>query len=308
MRVLLSGATGFVGGAIAEQLLRSGHTIVAPVRNRATRQPLSGVEYVEGDFSIHHRASDFHDCLEGVNAVINAVGIIRETRHAKFQALHADAPIALFQAALDVGVSRLVQVSALGVRADSPFAYQSSKAQTDRFLMETARERCCILRPSLIFGASGEATKMFGRLASLPIIPLVGTGEYCFRPVQVEDIARLCAAAIVREPMPTGIFEIGGAESLSLRELLLALRAHRSGVTNPESPKWTEGPTFRVPLSVMKILAKLGQLTSLGPMDSDMLGMLIESENFEPTDLESGFGLTPVGLRAFLQRPSNYAK
>jgi uncharacterized protein YbjT (DUF2867 family) len=308
MKVLLTGATGFVGGVIARQLLHAGHTLVAPVRNRAARRPLSGVEFVDGDFSVHHKASDFSSQMVGVDAVINAVGIIRETRNATFQALHADAPIALFQAALDAKVRRLVQVSALGVRADSRYSYQSSKAQADSFLVEAAREQSCILRPSLIFGESGEATKMFRNLASLPVIPLVGTGEYCFRPVQVEDIARLCLAAIERPAMPTGIFEIGGAEALTLRELLLALRAHQRGVVDPSDSLWTEGPTLPVPLFAMKMLAKVGDLVSIGPMDSDMLGMLSESENFQPADAMAHFGVSPVGLREHLRSLSSFEK
>lgn len=300
MKVLLTGATGFVGRAILRRLLSEGHNVIATSRDAAKVEPQKGLLVREIDFAHAVEPEIWADFVEGVDAVVNAVGIIRETRRLRFSELHSRAPISLFVAAQRASVRRLVQISAHGVRKESRFEYQTSKAEADAFLLEECTDRACILRPSLIFGDEGEATRMFRQLAALPVIPLVGTGEYRFRPVHVEDVARLVAIALTREPMPTGIFEVGGDEVLSLRQLLLALRAADRGVSNLDDPAWDEGPTVKVPLAMMKLLARTGDFANVGPMDSDMLGMLIESEDFEVAALLENFGFSPAGLRAVL--------
>jgi uncharacterized protein YbjT (DUF2867 family) len=300
MRVLLTGASGFVGGEILLRLLSEGHRVVAISRDRSRLPTTEGLEIREFEFANALQVEDWTSLLEGVHAVVNSVGIIRETRRSRFEDLHARAPLALFRAAKRAGVRRIVQISAHGVKRGSRFEYQTSKAQADDFLLEECADRACILRPSLIFGEAGDATRMFRKLAALPVIPLVGTGEYRFRPIQVEDVACLAEIALTRDPMPTGAFDVGGDEVMSLRQLLLALRASNDGVRDLNDAAWEDGPTVKVPLAMMRVLARTGDFAKVGPMDSDMLGMLIESADFEVEGLEDSFGFRPRGLRSAL--------
>ncbi len=300
MRVLLTGATGFVGGAILSQLLADGHEVIAAVRRAKDRKPRAGVQFVDADFTRDLIASAWSSRVAGTQAVVNAVGIIRETAELKFQALHADAPLALFQAAREAGVERVVQISAYGVSDQSEFEYFTSKAQADRYLLDALAERALILRPSLVYGEKGEATRLFQRLAQLPVIPLPAGGAFRFRPILVEDLASLVGQALSRQALPSGVFALGGDDDLSLREILVAIRAWSQGAPQ-DSDQWLTAPTVSVPLALMKPAAWAGDLTGLGPLDSDMLGMLTRNEAPDIAALVKTFGGAPRGLVSFLK-------
>jgi hypothetical protein len=96
------------------------------------------------------------------------------------------------------------------------------------------------------------------------------------------------------------VYDVGGDDVMSLRQLLLALRASSEGVRDLSHPAWEDGPTVKVPLAMMKLLARTSDFAKLGPMDSDMLGMLVESADFEIGGLLDGFGFRPLGLRSAL--------
>jgi nucleoside-diphosphate-sugar epimerase len=195
----------------------------------------------------------------------------------------------------------VVQISAFGVRSDSPFPYFTSKFQADEFLQDELSDRCLILRPSLVYGARGEATQLFRRLATLPVVPLPAGGKFRFRPVLVEDLARLVVEGVLAERMPTGVYDVGGAEVMTLEQILLAVRAWSQHVEDKQSPKWTDGPTMSVPLMLMRPAAWSGDLTKMGPLDSDMLGMLVRSEAPEIGPLLADFTTRPRGLFTYLQ-------
>ena len=300
MKVLLTGASGFVGGAILHTLLAQGDEVVGAARNAVSRETRPGLSWREADFMQDTSAENWKPLLEDIDAVVNAAGIIRETSKVKFQQMHADAPKALFDAARQQGISRVVQISAFGVKPDSPYEYNTSKYQADTFLQEHCDETSLIFRPSLIFGREGEATKQFLGLVKLPVVPIVGDGSYEFRPVHVNDLAELVARALHDVPQPTGIIPVGGAEALTLRELFLALRAWHKGATKVEDPLFHDGPTMNMPIWMMKVAAAGGDATGLGPLSSDMLGMLTESKAPDITRMTETFGPPPVGLRQFI--------
>ncbi|HEY8356808.1 MAG TPA: NAD-dependent epimerase/dehydratase family protein, partial [Ramlibacter sp.] len=92
MRVLLTGASGFIGRAVADALLRNGHSVVRVLR----RPPADGGDVVRADFAAVPGRAWWQSRLEGIDAVVNTVGIIREQPGQGFQALHTDAPAELF--------------------------------------------------------------------------------------------------------------------------------------------------------------------------------------------------------------------
>ena len=72
--------------------------------------------------------------MAGVDAVVNTVGIFREAGAQSFEAIHTRAPVALFEACVEAGVRRVVQVSALGAAADAPTEFLRSKHRADEAL------------------------------------------------------------------------------------------------------------------------------------------------------------------------------
>ena len=98
MVVLLTGASGFIGSHLAKALAAAGHRVICAVRNPGSRHdPRFG--YIAADFTRDFDSSAWLPRLAGVDVIINAVGIIRETAQQSFDAIHVRGPVALFQAA-----------------------------------------------------------------------------------------------------------------------------------------------------------------------------------------------------------------
>lgn len=216
MRVLLCGADGFLGRHIAAALAAAGHAVVRGVHT--PRQP--------GDVAIDYRQdvepAAWLPRLAGIDAVINAVGILNERRPGDFERIHSRAPSALFAACAAAGIERVIQVSALGAeRRDTP--YLASKAAADDRLL-AACPGGVVLRPSLVFGADGASSRFFLALASLPLLPLPGRGNQPLRPIHIDDLAEL-AVRLLAASLPESriVAAVGGGEA-SYRGLLAAYR------------------------------------------------------------------------------------
>src|SRR4051794_36932086 len=100
MRVLLTGASGFIGRALAEALLRRGHAVT-----RVLRHPRpDAADVLQADFADVPARDWWRTRLAGVDAVVNAVGVLREQAGQSFAALHTAAPVELFHACAQAGV------------------------------------------------------------------------------------------------------------------------------------------------------------------------------------------------------------
>jgi uncharacterized protein YbjT (DUF2867 family) len=148
MNILLCGADGFLGRAVARRLEAAGHHVVRGVHR--VRQ--------DGDIAIDCRRDlaleDWLSRLRGVDAVINAVGILREREAGDFERIHRRAPTALFAACQRAGVRRVIQISATG--GAQPIAYLASKHAAAAPL-KILPEGAMALRPTLIFSADGAS-------------------------------------------------------------------------------------------------------------------------------------------------------
>ena len=125
--VLLLGATGFIGQRLLEALRAAGHEVVCGMRSTHT---ISGCRSIAVDYTRDQAPADWMQRLSGIDVVINAVGILRETKSASFEALHVHAPVALFTACAQIGV-KVVQISALGADVHAASGYHLSKKRAD---------------------------------------------------------------------------------------------------------------------------------------------------------------------------------
>lgn len=185
MNILICGADGFLGRAIASRLSSAGHNIV-----RGVHHP-----HQAGDIAIDYRQDvtqqDWLPRLHGVDAVVNAVGILTERQAEDFSRIHHRAPAALFQACARIGIKTVIQISAVGGPRMTP--YLQSKRAADAALLAAMPMNAVVLRPTLIFGQEGASTRFFMTLASLPLLAIPqGVGKV--QPVHVDDVA----AAVVR--------------------------------------------------------------------------------------------------------------
>lgn len=288
MRILVCGGTGFIGRHIVDSLKQAGHEPVQ--RSRRTAPPL--------DFSKALTAEAWLPHLAGIDAVINAVGVLRDSAGRPLQAMHADAPIALFDACAAAGVRRVVQISALGI-AHSATRYASTKRAADEHLLaltEQGRLNGCVLRPSVVFGAGGASSQLFLALARLPALLLPrAVLQARVQPVAVRDLAD-AVARMAGADAPSGLIEIGGPEALPLAQLIASLRAqmgHRPACVGP-LPGW-----------LSRASARAGDGLPWSPWCSETLALL-ESDNVtDPAALERWLGrpgVAPGQLLATLRR------
>ena len=240
--MLVLGGTGFVGRRLVQRLLDDGHDIRVPTRSRARNRRLlvaPGVELLEADV---HDDARLRELLDGCGAAINLVGVLNEAGHdgAGFERAHAELTAKLVRACLDVGVPRLLQMSALKADADrGPSHYLRTKGRAERLLVAGASDALAytVFRPSVIFGAEDSLLNRFAALLRVaPVLPLAGA-DARFAPVYVDDVAEAFARALANPATFGKTYELCGPEIYSLQEIVrlvrTQLRLRRAIVTLP---------------------------------------------------------------------------
>jgi uncharacterized protein YbjT (DUF2867 family) len=274
MNILLCGADGFIGRHLTEGLAAAGHCVVRGVRR--PRRPGD----VAIDFARDLDAAVWLPRLQRIDAVINAVGILIETPGQPFSALHERAPQALFDACELAGVSRVVQISALG--ADRPMTpYLATKAAADAHLARLPLQ-WAIVRPSLVYGDDGASSRFFRGLASLPVIGLPGRGGQMLQPIHVDDLCA-CVLALIASP-GRRIVELGGPRALSYRRLLATYR-RRLGFGEP---LW-----LPIPMALMAASARASEWLGQKVLSRDTLAMLARGNVTASRDAEGLLGRPP---------------
>jgi uncharacterized protein YbjT (DUF2867 family) len=210
MRVLLTGASGFIGRNVAVALAAAGHQVRPASRSHGT------------DFARMLTLADWLPHLDGIDAVVNGVGIIGEKGGQRFEPLHRQAPIALFRACAQAGVRRVVQISALGADQTAFSAYHLSKRAADDGLRSLDLD-WFVLRPTLIYGRGGKSADLFMRLAAMPFIPVLGDGQQALQPVHIGDVVATVMRALVA-PEARRTLDIVGPETIALVEWLQRMR------------------------------------------------------------------------------------
>lgn len=257
MRILLLGASGFIGRHIAVALSDAGHAVVRASRNA------QGQGDVQVDYVHDTAAAVWLPRLKGIDVVVNAVGVLRDTVKTPMQAIHADAPKALFEACVQSNVQRVIQISALGAGGRDDLAYMRTKGEADACLQSLPLSGC-IFRPSVVYGHDGESAVMFRRLAALPLLVVPGRGEAMLQPVHIDD---LCAAVVraVAGEMDQGIIHAVGPQAMSYRDMIACYRAQRHS-----RAAWV----LPVPWSLMNCVAAMAQYVPSSPLEPDTLTML----------------------------------
>lgn len=210
MNILLTGTTGFLGRHLHAALRHAGHTVVPVARS------------LGHDFNRLQTPADWAGLLVGVDAVINAVGIIGETRNQRFDVLHTRAPQALFAAAQAGGIQKVVQISAQGADASAFSAYHLSKRAADDAVRALPRPGW-VLRPGLVFGPGGGSQALFLRLARLPRIPVLGDGQQGVQPVYVGDVVSTVLACLAHDG-PGQTLDLVRSEPIAFADWLQTLR------------------------------------------------------------------------------------
>ncbi|WP_088504794.1 SDR family oxidoreductase [Burkholderia ubonensis] len=286
MNILVCGANGFIGRALCARLEAGGHRVVRGVHagRRAAGPGEIAIDYARDVRPEHWRAR-----LDGIDAVVNAVGMLTGRRGVTLDAVHRAAPCALFDACCGAGVRRIVQISALGVeRGDT--AYFASKLAADAYL-QTLPIDFRIVRPALVYGATGASARYFRMLASLPVHVLPAGGRQLLRPVHVDDLAEIVARLIKRPAAGERIVDVVGADEVEYREMLAI---YRRAMGFPPAMR------VSVPGALFAAAAALSGRMPGAMLTRDTWAMLRAGNTGELAASSTALGRPPRGLRAFI--------
>jgi uncharacterized protein YbjT (DUF2867 family) len=225
--VTVFGGSGFLGRHVVRALAKAGYRIRVAVRRPELAgylQPLGQVGQIHAvQANLRHQGS-VEAAARGADAVINLVGILFERGRQKFDAVHAFGAEAAALAASAHG-ARLIHVSAIGANERSPSHYARSKAVGEKLVL-AAVPSAVILRPSVLFGPEDAFFNKFAAIASFsPALPLIGGGRTLFQPVFAGDAAASVLAAMEGRARAGQIYELGGPEIRSFKELMVFMLA-----------------------------------------------------------------------------------
>jgi uncharacterized protein YbjT (DUF2867 family) len=286
MKIFVTGGTGFVGSEVLRQLLGAGHAVRALVRP-GSEGKLAGQDRVELHPGDATEAASLAGALAGCDAVIHLVGIIREfpARGITFERLHVGATGNLLAAARQQGVGRYLQMSANGAGPTATTGYHRSKWQAEEAVRASGLD-WTIFRPSLIFGKGGEFVTMLADLIrKLPLVPVIGDGQYRLQPVAATDVAQSFVRALKMPETVGQTYHLGGGESYSYDEILdlTGLAIGRGHVAKAHQP-----------LFMVKPMIRLMEHSSHFPITSDQLEMLLQGNVCDSTAWASTFSIQPV--------------
>ncbi len=227
--VLVTGASGFVGGHVVRELVGRGFTAICLVRDEAKLAARIGPLESEAIVPVQGSVFDEQDlarCLEHADAAIHLVGIITESGGADptFHRVHVEATRSVVKACEAAGVRRYVHMSALGARPGdfevSP--YHQTKWQAELAVRDSGLD-WTIFRPSLIHGPDGEFMQMMKYFATpslrQPVMPFFGKGQSRIQPVHVKDVARCFVRALESDETIHAEYELGGSEVYTWKKL-----------------------------------------------------------------------------------------
>jgi uncharacterized protein YbjT (DUF2867 family) len=276
MRVLVTGATGFVGPAVANAIADAGHEVrVLERKPGAWRE--AGIRCqsaVQGDVT---DPDTMRPAVQDAEVVVHLVAI-RQGKPQQFERVMIAGTRNLLAAAKEAGVRRLVLISALGVTEQTKdlVPYYNAKWTMEQDAKASGLEHV-IFRPSFIFGRGGGILSTFRMLAKLaPVTGVIGSGEQRIQPIWVDDVGSYFAQAIDKPEAANRTFEVGGPDVVSWNEFWQRLRA-ALGIRRR--------PTVHLPTGLMKIPATVTErLPGSIPLTRDLLKMLEGGNNVVSND------------------------
>jgi uncharacterized protein YbjT (DUF2867 family) len=276
MRVLVTGATGFVGPAVANALVDAGHHVRVLERKPGSWQE-SGIrcqEAVQGDVT---DLNSLRQATEGIDVVVHLVAI-RQGKPEQFQRVMIGGTRNLIAASKERGAGRFVLMSALGTTEQTKdlVPYYNAKWTQEQDVQRSGLEHV-IFRPSFIFGRDGGILPTFRKLAKLaPVTGIIGSGEQRIQPIWIDDVGAYFARAIDEPEAANRTFELGGPDVVSWNEFWQRLRA-ALGISRR--------PTMHLPVGLMKVPAAVTErLPGNIPLTRDLLAMLEAGDNVVSND------------------------
>ena len=288
--VTVFGGSGFVGRHVVRALAKRGWRIRAAVRRpdlAGHLQPMGAVGQIHAVQANVRYPDSVARAVAGADAIVNCVGILQPAGHQTFDEVHVDGAHAIATAAHEAGITHLVHLSALGADRNGASRYALTKAKGEAEVLE-AVPQAVILRPSVIFGPEDQFFNRFAAMAQRsPALPAIGGGVTKFQPVFVGDVAQAVVAALDGKAKGGAVYELGGPEVESLRQILERVARYADRDSKP----------FPIPFVAAKALAIATCVlpSALRPVTFDQVRFL-ESGHSVVSDAAQAEGRTLQGL------------
>lgn len=288
--VTVFGGSGFIGRYIVRLLAQDGWRVNVAVRDAERAKflkPMGDVGQVTPMAVSLRDPASVAAAVAGADAVVNLVGILYESGRQTFEAVHHQGARTVAEAAAKAGVTRLVQISAIGADPASPSLYARTKAAGEA-AVRGAFPAATLLRPSLVFGPEDGFFNRFAGLARvMPALPLFGGGKTRFQPVYVGDVAEAVKRVLAAPESAGKTYELGGPTIYTFRQLIeLMLKEIRR-----------KRCLISVPFGIAKLEARFLQVLPVPPLTVDQV-RLLERDNVvtvgAPGLIELGIKPTPV--------------
>jgi len=289
MKIFLTGSTGFVGQQILQDLIDNNYQVKCLLRQGSEHKIANykkDVDIVQGDIT---DANSLHGKLEGCDAVINLVGIIREfpTKGITFEKLHYEGTANLVNAARSQGVRRFIQMSALGARPDGKTRYQQTKFRAEECVRNSGLNYT-IFRPSIIFGPGDKFVNLFANmLKTQQFVPVVGNGRYQMQPVAVENVSMGFVKSIKQHNAIDKTFDVGGPEKIEFNQIIDII-----GEVIYAPPH-----KIHVPVFVMSFMAEMLDWLSFFPITKEQIIMLLEGNVCNEKPFFEHFCIKPISFK-----------
>ncbi|WP_047338075.1 SDR family oxidoreductase [Pseudomonas protegens] len=287
MKVVLVGATGFVGRHLLAALHAAGHQLIATSRYPQP-QGLPGVEWRQLDLDrLGHEPQPFVLPAD-TDLLINAAGLL--STDARALSLTQDRGTrALFDLAAARGV-RVLQISALGAGILPQVPFLASKAAADDYLLQLGVP-AVVLRPSLVLGAGGASSGWLTRLSPWPLIPLL-SAKAQMQPLHIEDLSAAVLALLRQWPQEAMVLPLVGPERMTMAQLLDRLRSAQG---------WAPARYFKLPSVLLRLVAAAGDRLGWRALNRQSLAMARHDNLADPEVLASVCGYHAAPLAARLQ-------
>jgi len=293
VKILVTGATGFIGPKVVHALRAQDRDVRALVRRpeRATQLTGWGVELAKGDIT---DTASVRAAMQGCTHVLHLIAILTG-RPADFQRVMTQGTRDLVAAAKAEGVERFVLMSALGTSETSKdtVPYYAAKWAEECEVVDSGLEYT-IFRPSFVFGRDGGALPIFMKQVRYsPLVTVIGPGLQRSQPIWVDDVAQYVAHGIASAQAANRTFEIGGPDTVNWNELYLTI-AKALGKRRR---------LLHVPFGLARTGAQLTERLPGAPLSADQVAMLQGADNVvSNSDAVDTFQLPLVTLEEQLRR------
>ncbi|MCK5190013.1 MAG: SDR family NAD(P)-dependent oxidoreductase [Methylococcales bacterium] len=300
MNILLTGASGFIGHHILNALEQQNYNVTACCRRPEKLVFKSeSTRILQLDYADMMTETDWLPHLQNIDVVINCVGIIVESKQQTFQTLHAKVPTALFNAAEQAAVKKVIQISALGADQKAQSAYHLSKKAADDALKNLTMD-WYVLQPSIVYGDGAQSMALFHALAALPIHALIDGGEQLMQPVHVSDLVETVVQCLKPDSVACVTLPLIGPEAISFKYLLEQLR-QRLG----KKP----AVTFSLPGELAQRSVFIGKWLGEPTFNAENIAMLRQGNSANAEPIKQFLGRATKSLQEkLLQSPANQAE